>query len=90
MMVCHSCGNRKCINPDHLYAGTAKQNQHDRYKHGTQPRHKGKSNPNCKLTEDQALAIKSSTGPLKQTAQDFGVSIAQVSAIRAGKFWSHL
>lgn len=30
--VLHDCDNAKCVNPDHLYAGTAKQNNEDRFK----------------------------------------------------------
>ncbi len=30
MMVLHKCDNRKCVNPDHLYIGTAKDNCRDR------------------------------------------------------------
>lgn len=29
LYICHKCNNKKCINPSHIYAGTAKDNTND-------------------------------------------------------------
>jgi len=33
-MACHSCGNHGCVNDEHLYVGTMKQNARDTVNHG--------------------------------------------------------
>lgn len=34
LLVCHSCDNRKCCNPKHLFLGTSKDNTHDMLRKG--------------------------------------------------------
>lgn len=50
MDILHSCDNRKCINPEHLRAGTHQENMEEAARRGRMPRGKahhmfGRSNP---------------------------------------------
>jgi hypothetical protein len=40
-LICHKCDNRLCINPDHLFAGSAKDNMDDMISKGRQFHPKG-------------------------------------------------
>lgn len=82
--VLHTCRNRLCCNPKHLYDGTHLQNMDDMIKDGT---HDGKNrrcekHPCYKLTTQEVKFIQRSNARGIDLAKDFGVSQALISMIR--------
>ncbi len=94
-LVLHTCDNRKCCNPAHLYLGDVKQNSRDmveRGRHKTGPV-KGEQNGNAKLSETDVLEIKrqiAAGGKNQAIADRFGVTHQMISKIRCGHFWKHV
>lgn len=90
--VLHKCDNKVCVNPDHLYVGTVKDNSRDaveRGRHGGRPM-PGTENPRAKITADMALAIYSSADSLSVLAERYGISRTQAGHIKNKKSWGCL
>ena len=84
--VCHSCDNRKCINPDHLFLGTRKQNMEDAKSKGRTAR--GFALPQTKLSDDdkEAIAELAQQGLLyKEIAARFGIHRVRANKIAIEK-----
>lgn len=88
LVVCHSCDNKRCVNPGHLFAGTHADNNHDMV---VKDRHsRGSRHPEAKISEYDVMEIRSSGLNAREIMGKFGLSKAQACKIRNGKSWKHV
>jgi hypothetical protein len=89
--VCHTCDVRACVNPAHLFLGSAADNNADRNAKGRQADISGEKNPCAKLTEVSVAQIRASqaaqTTTQRDLARDFGVSTATISMVVNRRVW---
>lgn len=91
--VLHKCDNPRCVNPDHLYLGSQKQNAVDRCTRGRSNTVHGARNGKTKISEATALELirlRAEGMPFKQIAGKFNLSINTVHGIVYGKRWKFL
>lgn len=91
MMVCHSCDNPLCVNPDHLFLGDAWINLKDMASKG---RHLyGERNSQAKLTARRVHAIHRAAergDSQRKIAERFGIGQMTVCRILKGDRWRHI
>lgn len=90
MLVCHHCDVTLCVNPQHLFIGTALDNHDDMKRKGRGPRMYGHHNPQAKLTVGDIVKIRElrAQGMLqREIAQRFCVRRECISKILRGNRW---
>lgn len=94
LLVCHSCDNRKCCNPNHLFLGTHKDNAKDMVNKNRNFPPNGESNGNNKLTSKDVIEIRDLFSTEKYTHSDlslrYNVSRVSVTNILNRTTWKHL
>jgi hypothetical protein len=90
--ICHSCDNRACVNPAHLFLGTNSDNVADMVAKSRQAR--GSSNSKARLTEGRVREIRALYGKgditLHQLSRRFGVSHAAIHYAVTRQTWRHV
>ncbi len=81
LCVLHRCDTPACVNPDHLFLGTSRDNTIDMLKKGRG----GK-----KLTVDQVKRIRADNRRPYLIAKDYGIDATNISMIQKRKQWRYV
>lgn len=82
LWVLHRCDVRHCVNPEHLFLGTAADNMRDMCEKGRHGR--------TKLTEADVRAIRADTRAQRTIAAAYGIRHGTVGNIKRRKAWRHV
>lgn len=88
MFVCHACDNPPCVNPSHLFLGSAADNSADMVAKGRAPRNAGDRSGMARVSDADVhvmRALRAEGLPLKVIAARFSISDSQTSRICSGK-----
>jgi hypothetical protein len=83
LLVCHSCDNRKCVRPDHLFLGTYEDNMRDMAEKGR---------ARAKLSEDDVREIRKLGQVMSPSAiaKRYGVAQSTIRFVLDGRTWKHV
>jgi len=82
LWVLHTCDNPSCVNPDHLYLGTALNNQRDKLSRGRCMGERLTIKEVKEIKEKLKMGITST-----RLSRDYNVSMTTIHSIKTGKTW---
>jgi hypothetical protein len=88
LFICHRCDNRACVNPEHLFVGTASDNSADMV--GKNRQAKGEQRANSKINPALVRAILGSSLPDTEWATRLNVTKGTINHIRHRRNWRHV
>lgn len=92
-IICHKCDNRLCVRPEHLFAGTPRENVVDMDAKGRCQRVNGERHPSAKLTEElveQIWFYHFAAVSNRKIAEWMGIAPTSVDSIIRGEAWKHV
>lgn len=92
LCVCHSCDNPSCVNPDHLWLGTQKNNMQDCSAKSRAGKSLGVNHGLSKLNDEAVKVIRFFAGSVsnRRIAVAYGVSSSTVDSVVKAETWGHV
>lgn len=89
--ICHTCDNPACVNPEHLWAGTERENMHDMMAKGRSVFGRGGMPRKLKETDiPKIFKLKAEGWTQRAIAKKFGVAQPIISGVLKGTRWSQV
>ena len=91
--ACHTCDNPSCVNPRHLFWGTARENVADCITKGRRMVVRGGKHGNAKLSDADVreIRLRCANGEQQRSvARAFGVTQHTIWSINAKQTWGHV
>lgn len=85
--VLHTCDNRACINPSHLWLGTDADNSNDKVMKGRQFLMDPQNAHNAKLTWKDVERIRKENMTSRQVMDAYGITQSAAHKVRHGYTW---
>lgn len=92
LFVCHHCDNPKCVNPEHLFLGTAKDNIIDSF-NKKRKSNKGEKHPGAKVSEKdvrEIFELRKIGWTHQKLADRFKIKQGTISNILHRRLWKHV